>query len=600
MFFDPYKHCDHRGEYDCGDRSASRLSANVQEQRGNDYRDQSQAADETDVSFNHIQSRKIFIYFLPVMLLQKRDRHVHIKMLYVFERANVRIFITKVIYHPDEKAAGRPGRRSGVCLYGVIRKGAEGCNNLRSPPRRRDLYVMQKYTTFASFLHSYKIMNSKVLLLLTVGVILTSTHSLSQIVRFDFPRLSGRTYTFSLAQGYKQDTIARGKLDTQGKASVPVFELKPGFAGMARLSFEDRQGIEFLLSKESFTIASNSDRPAMENVRFEGSEENEFLFRTFSEKQRSGRLLAWAQAGLELVDVQKTLLREQLQKEFTEHRIKMQQTEAAIAQSSLYAGWFMRNMDFFNRMADAEYRQNEQDGKWAMAYMRDTMNFDLLHTGGQFWQQIFTCWTSLCNKQLPAETKEISFGMDVTHIINRIKKDDVRQDFIDIVIHLCEEYGWNKTEEGIIACMIEKNIPYNPETSIGKRLEAMYKVRRGEKAPEIVGFASTTTPSKRLLIFYETGCDHCEREIQQIRQHYPALQTQQIEVISIASDTDRQIFETGSATFPWQARLCDLKGFAGENFKNYGVMGTPTIFEIDEAGLIVGRHAKFSNCTYRF
>jgi peroxiredoxin len=94
-----------------------------------------------------------------------------------------------------------------------------------------------------------------------------------------------------------------------------------------------------------------------------------------------------------------------------------------------------------------------------------------------------------------------------------------------------------------------------------------------------------------LLIFYETGCEFCSHELKQIREHYADLQQKGIRVISIASDTDRKVFESWAKDFPWSDKLFDGKGFLGENFKNYAVLGTPTLFVVDKEGKIAGRYA---------
>jgi len=46
---------------------------------------------------------------------------------------------------------------------------------------------------------------------------------------------------------------------------------------------------------------------------------------------------------------------------------------------------------------------------------------------------------------------------------------------------------------------------------------------------------------------------------------------------------------------PWTEKLCDLKGFEGEYFKKYGVIGTPTIFVLDKDKTITGKYAHLSD-----
>ncbi|MCL2652055.1 MAG: thioredoxin family protein, partial [Candidatus Azobacteroides sp.] len=64
-----------------------------------------------------------------------------------------------------------------------------------------------------------------------------------------------------------------------------------------------------------------------------------------------------------------------------------------------------------------------------------------------------------------------------------------------------------------------------------------------------------------------------------------------IRVISIAADHDENVFEYHAKDFPWTDKLCDYQGFEGNNFKNYGVVATPTIYLIDENGNIQGKFA---------
>ena len=60
-------------------------------------------------------------------------------------------------------------------------------------------------------------------------------------------------------------------------------------------------------------------------------------------------------------------------------------------------------------------------------------------------------------------------------------------------------------------------------------------------------------------------------------------------MFSIARDTDGKLFETTAAKLPWKNNYCDLKGFDGENFRNYLIVGTPTLFIIDKKGVIVAQ-----------
>jgi len=42
----------------------------------------------------------------------------------------------------------------------------------------------------------------------------------------------------------------------------------------------------------------------------------------------------------------------------------------------------------------------------------------------------------------------------------------------------------------------------------------------------------------------------------------------------------------------WADKLCDYKGFDGDNFRNYGIVGTPTYILIDKERIIRGRYVQ--------
>jgi hypothetical protein len=62
-------------------------------------------------------------------------------------------------------------------------------------------------------------------------------------------------------------------------------------------------------------------------------------------------------------------------------------------------------------------------------------------------------------------------------------------------------------------------------------------------------------------------------------------------VIAISADKTEQGFEKKLAYHQWPDNYCDFSGMKGENFTNYGVLGVPTLFLLDRAGVVVGKTA---------
>jgi hypothetical protein len=73
--------------------------------------------------------------------------------------------------------------------------------------------------------------------------------------------------------------------------------------------------------------------------------------------------------------------------------------------------------------------------------------------------------------------------------------------------------------------------------------------------------------------------------------NYKAITKKSIKIITIAADTDEKVFKDTSLPHPWPDKYCDFRGMNGINFKNYAVLGTPTIYLLDNKGIILSKMA---------
>ena len=94
-----------------------------------------------------------------------------------------------------------------------------------------------------------------------------------------------------------------------------------------------------------------------------------------------------------------------------------------------------------------------------------------------------------------------------------------------------------------------------------------------------------------LLLFYQSDCGHCETAIDELKNNYKDIVGRGIKIISIAGDLDPAVYTKTAASIPWAAKYRDAEGMNGVNFKNYGVIGTPTMYIIDSKGIILSKMA---------
>jgi peroxiredoxin len=178
----------------------------------------------------------------------------------------------------------------------------------------------------------------------------------------------------------------------------------------------------------------------------------------------------------------------------------------------------------------------------------------------------------------------------------------VYEDLIDAAISVTEKFSWTKDQEAIVDFIIKDNRIKNPTGKLEKIIQS-YQLTIGKKSPNLtltntVGNNTTTVlktdalKSKyTLLVFYQSDCGHCETAIAGLKSNYTDLVAKGFKIISFAGDLDQEVFATTAASFPWAAKYRDVEGMNGVNFKNYAVIGTPTMFLLDDKGIIVQKPA---------
>lgn len=112
---------------------------------------------------------------------------------------------------------------------------------------------------------------------------------------------------------------------------------------------------------------------------------------------------------------------------------------------------------------------------------------------------------------------------------------------------------------------------------------------QGNHAPGIDGCDIQDRPL--LVLFYESDCTGCIPVLDDLISSYDMLRHHGYTVVSIASDTDRVLFERTADTFPWHLKLCDYLSFDSPNFRRWGVASTPVLYLVDENGKVAGPYA---------
>ncbi len=409
----------------------------------------------------------------------------------------------------------------------------------------------------------------------------------AQMVTLDLPAHKERAVVMMLRQGTRSDTIFNGTLNNKGQAIIPIPKEYKDYRGMAAVQPAHPGALfEFIVAGENVTLSCPDLYPNGENVVFKNSPENTALQKWFAEQSVRGQKIGMLSELLRLYDKGNILF------PLMENEKKIQEKEQVAFEkelkvSSLYAARLIELHNFLNSkvagLAFADSKQMDQ----VRQYITDTLDVNSLYTSG--------LWFDMINGSLAIYDMRTPFHYDFVHdmanLLNRAD-DKVYTTLAENLFAICESTGWNDLEEQLAYLLINDGRIKNPTGKL-QMLMNLFKLTKGSKVPELA--QGKLPKGKSLLVFYESGCGPCENEMQQLKGNYPLLKQKGYEVVSVAADTDADVFRNTAETFPWKQKYCDLKGFDSPDFRNFGVIGTPTFYVIDEKGILQGRYARLQD-----
>ncbi|MDR1679425.1 MAG: redoxin domain-containing protein [Prevotellaceae bacterium] len=425
-------------------------------------------------------------------------------------------------------------------------------------------------------------------ILLVLFVTLGAQLAQARVIELNFPALaadSGWLYTFH--ESWADSVPVR--LDRQGKAKVAVAD--KNYRGMAYLFLPKAGGVEFILAEPTLKITATEKQINNQTVQFPQSKENAEMRRIFMRKAFLSNKQEWLRAGEQFVDKRDKDFTATIARLSADNEKALKAFDDSLKTSTLYAAryldlnLFMRSLYALTQQPDSVQRQALQD---RMEYVLD---INALYTSGRLWTDVHSYYPVLF-AGVPEDSAQVLYAASVRVTLMRLTNDKVKSAFLVSAISMCERSNYAKAQEIILRDFIQDYPDFTTNDPKLKRMLASYSVGKGSVAPPLAGLA-TPLAQKAILIFFDSSCEHCRHELDWIAERYALLTAQGYRVISIAADLDATQYTALAATFPWAAadRLCDYKAYAGDNFRNYGIIGTPTVFVIGDNGVVQGRYA---------
>jgi thiol-disulfide isomerase/thioredoxin len=418
-------------------------------------------------------------------------------------------------------------------------------------------------------------------ILLVCGIIDTLT---AQIVEINFPYFGGKEYVFYLNKGIYNDTILSGTFGEDGHLTFTLPAKDKDYAGMVRWSLDKNEGPGFILNHEKFTINCSSPAPAENDIIFVNSVENNYLKdRIQQQRILYGKIDAIYRSKMAYTADDSLYLI--FDKEFVRLKNLFAANQQELFGSNLYAAHYLRWIEFLNgisfRIFSSEEEEKEQEER--KYFIQEELNMDLLYTSG--------LWNHIISSTFDLYSNKADFGKAMVKNLERVHSQTVFESLANDLLTICQQYDWADAEEVIFPYLVSSGRIKNPTGRL-RNVYELTKVRPGTKAYPVSGQKNL---SNTLLIFYESGCGNCTTQLEELKSRYSEIQKKGFRIISIAADTNKEVFDYHAKDFPWDDKIFNPDGFEGVDFKNYGVIGTPTIYVIDKKGIITGRYAQLKD-----
>ena len=477
----------------------------------------------------------------------------------------------------------------------------------------------------------------KILLAIFAAVV---APAFSQRVELDFPKLDGDTAWIYLFSGSRVDSLAcsppqppltppkggnahaqggdaaaqggnahaqGGDAAAQGGSSIPrgqnsppleglgVVTIPQGYRGFAYLYVPEKGGGEFILAEENVRIRCEEEQFHGGMLEFPNSDENTFLRWSFQQRNNLMQRQEWLQTGEMFMNEEEDSNFDALYNKMVEDNSEaLQRLDSVVKNSTLYAARFMELVQYMQRLYDAVQSLDSAQQRMLKEEMEKTLDINALYHSGNLWTDVHSYYPGLFYGA-DSDSAQTAYAHSILAAMRRLE-EPVLTAFLSTALIACERTDRQKAQEVMLTGFIMEypTLPISDDKV--KRMLGALSLNKGAPAPQIVGLETAPTQPV-IVIFFDSDCDHCRDEIEWLTEHYSELTGKGYRIISIAADIRENNYRNYAAALPWDTadRLCDFKGTEGENFKNYGVIGTPTIFVIDEKGTITGKYAQMKD-----
>jgi thiol-disulfide isomerase/thioredoxin len=441
-----------------------------------------------------------------------------------------------------------------------------------------------------------------------IALVFSSYYAKSQTIQLEFPYLAGQTYEFKIFQGDQQITLKADTIPKGGKVQLIIPKKYIGYKGMAQWYLTNSKtggGLDLTINNEDFSVSCLDSIPSNKSIVYSGSKENTFGNINYEHQQKLFEKHDAILAALRAYP-KKNKLYPVFDKEYKTIVNEYDQYSKNLTESPLYAAHFRQIVNITMGIGTKIIIDEKAKAININDFFVNDLDFATLYTSNH-WRGIINNWVKL---QTQIFKDDVKLLQDAKTILNRLPSDLIYTDFLVNLTRELNKIGKDHILDALTPGIKNSNrlLHYDGVLSIyqkdltGKAPDLSiitYIGKKEDKNYKKTVINTTELNSKfTLLVFYRSGCGPCEETMKGLIDNYKVMEDKGFRIITIAADTDQQIFESTSKLHPWKDSYCDFEGSKGENFSNYAVIGTPTIYLINNVGNILVKLATITEVLY--
>jgi thiol-disulfide isomerase/thioredoxin len=438
--------------------------------------------------------------------------------------------------------------------------------------------------------------SKKIILVLFVFTCIIAQSQTTFTITGSFPPLSGQQVRLVGFDGFGIYTIDSSKVSELG-----VFTLKytDKNQGMGYLAAADNKAYFVVLANENIQLKGEVFSAAESIVSLSGKENRWFVQYAIEHPKREQALSAWVYLRKIYQADSLFAIQKQSQQAIETEMLRIKNEDNDFLKKvdpKSYVSWFLPNRKLVSSVSTVAQYRTEEIPATITAFRNINYTDPRLYKSGLLRDVIESHFWLLENSGRSLDSVYIEMKISIDRMVENLLADEKKlNEITEYLFKLLEKRSlFDASEYLALKLLNEKSCTINND--FAARLESYRAMKKGNIAPDFVlkndliapGYEPANLPKKlsdlkskyTVVIFGASWCPQCPAELTQIERQYQKWKGQNMEVVFVSLDENKDVFKSFTGVFPFIS-MCDFQKWESPVVKSYHVFATPTIYLLD-------------------